>query len=235
MSGILQTAASWHPASSGNGLLTGLVSYYKLDEASGSALDAHSSNNLTENGTVGTTTGIINGARSSASTANYFSLSSPTALQNASVSVSFWVNFTGWNEYDSPVSLTNGFDWNNGFGFYRFGASFTVVWFVERYDTDKVHTGTLSTGVTYHIVGTFDNTSKVLNVYVDGTLANTATLTGISIDYTSTVMRMLYAGSGTSPNMWVDECGIWSRALDSDDVTAIYNAGACLPYGSYTS
>lgn len=216
----------------GNGLLTGLVSYYKLDEASGSALDAHSSNNLTENGTAGTTTGIINGSRSSAGGANYFSLASPTAFQNASVSWSGWIRFTSISAYMTPGGLTNGGAWTEGYGFYVEGG--VLKWFVNSYSTDPAVSAALSTGVTYHFVGTFDDSTKDLKLYINGSLVDTKTRS-VSVAYTSVDLKLMFLGTGTNLDGWVDESAFWSRALSSTDVTAIYNAGACLPYGSYTS
>src|SRR5262245_58597574 len=73
-------------------LLDSLVSYWKLDEASGNALDAHGSNNLTEGGTggVGTATGKINGGRDFESAdSDIFTLADNADLSTGEIDFSF--------------------------------------------------------------------------------------------------------------------------------------------------
>src|SRR4051812_38835093 len=61
-------------------LLTGIVSYWKLDESSGDAVDSVSSNNLTNHGSIPFVPGKINnGADIEMSTGQYFTI--PDASQ----------------------------------------------------------------------------------------------------------------------------------------------------------
>ena len=45
---------------SANGLLTGLVSYWELDEANGTRYDAHGTNDLTDGNSLPSNTGKVN-------------------------------------------------------------------------------------------------------------------------------------------------------------------------------
>ena len=78
-------------------LLTDLVSYWKLDEASGDALDSHGTNNLTVNGSIGTAAGKIGSARDleSSGSDQYFSLADNASLSTGDIdfSVAGWVKF----------------------------------------------------------------------------------------------------------------------------------------------
>jgi hypothetical protein len=80
------------PTPTPNGLLTNLYAYYKLDEASGNALDASGAGlNLPNySNPIGTTTGVINGARNWNSGARLTSTSRtpPSFLRAQAISLS---------------------------------------------------------------------------------------------------------------------------------------------------
>ena len=70
--------------------LTNLVSYWKLDEASGNALDAHGTNTLTDSNTVTSAAGKIGDSRHFTRTVpEYF-----TIADNASLSAPAGTSFT---------------------------------------------------------------------------------------------------------------------------------------------
>ena len=75
-------------------LLTNLISYWKLDEASGDALDAHGANPLTQTGSVGTAAGKVGTARDfSALTGAYFSHADNVDLSTGDIdfTIACWV------------------------------------------------------------------------------------------------------------------------------------------------
>jgi hypothetical protein len=90
-------------------------------------------------------------------------------------------------------------------------------------------------GVWYHLAGTYDGTT--VKIYVNGVLEGTAKA-GFPIDYGT---EPLYFGTtGTS---WdgrlegtLDEVSIYNRALGSNEIAGIYNAGSegkCVPQPPY--
>jgi hypothetical protein len=84
-------------------LLTGLVSYWKLDEASGDALDAHASNDGADVNTVGSGTGKIGNARSFNGSDQRFDVTDPGDFTSPSgLSVVGWIN-------GNSTSVTHGF------------------------------------------------------------------------------------------------------------------------------
>jgi hypothetical protein len=79
-----------------SGLATGLVSYWELEESSGTRNDSHGSNNLTDVNTVGVATGI-QGDAADFVRANTESLTITDASQTGlditgDMSLSFWMN-----------------------------------------------------------------------------------------------------------------------------------------------
>ena len=79
-------------SSSASSLLAGLISWHSLDEASGNAIDANGNYDLTQNGTVGATTGQVNGARNGFGVSNYFSSSNSAFDLTSTFYFACWIN-----------------------------------------------------------------------------------------------------------------------------------------------
>ena len=153
------------------------------------------------------------------------------------LSVSVWVKA---DDFDNNVAaVVDMHDGDNGYSI----AKKTVVnqlSFVVGDGSDKVEvtTGTLSTGVWYHIVGTNDGTDS--KIYVNGNLANSVAQG--PVDASS---RDLYIGknfSGNETSFWdgnIDEVAVWNDSLSASEVAEIYNLGQGLDVsvgsGDYTS
>ena len=80
-----------------------------------------------------------------------------------------------------------------------------------------------------HVVHVFtsDGTTTTLNVYVDGGLASTGTVATTSMNFAA--LHFGRARAGTSDDRhWdgmIDEVAIWDRALDTTEITEVYDAG----------
>lgn len=231
-------------------LLTGLTSYYELDESSGNAADSYSANTLTNNNTVTYGTGKINngGIMVSASKQNL----SITNFVGASTN---GATFSAWVKYSALPSST----FNPGIVMAGGGSSPFVTHFLRLVNTAGVYTwawariknGTgnsfaissasvsPSTGTWYHVVGV-TNGSTLAALYVDGVLvASTGvvdTASGSSGTNTDTSFRLgreYYTGDDLASryiDATIDEVGIWARALSSSDVLTLYNSGTGLQY-----
>jgi hypothetical protein len=89
-----------------------------------------------------------------------------------------------------------------------------------------------STGIVpntwYHVAGTFDNATGVLNVYVNGAAGTPATLSGVIKDLSSAAYFVGYGGAGGASyafNGIVDEVAIYNRTLNGTEVAQHYAAG----------
>jgi hypothetical protein len=227
----------------GANLLTNLVSYWKLDEASGNATDAHGSSTLTDNNTVGTTTGKINGARSFvAASSEYLSIADNADLSvsgNTHFAVSCWVNLaskaalrnflTKWDNTGNQRAYRLEYD-SGGDRFQMQvsgdGSSATTV--VAN------NFGSPSTATWYHIVAWHDATADTINICVNnGTPNSAAHSTGV---FDNTAVFAIGARQGPF-GLWdgaIDEVGFWKgRILDATARTALYNSGSGLSYDSF--
>ncbi len=219
-------------------LVDNLISYWKLDEASGGALDAHGTNPLADSNTVGAATGKINGCRSFV----YASSESLWIADNAGLSAGD-VDFTiaGWMKINGTGGSMNAVAKNtasHGEYYLGFTAGSTAFKF-EVYggpgfaDPLFVIAGTPSAGTWYHVVAWHDSVNNVIGISVNGGTAVTAARTTGVHDGAGA----FYLGGDALGNFWdgqIDEVGFWKRVLTSQERTDLYNGGAGLPYSSFS-
>lgn len=230
-------------------LTTGLISYWDMEESSGSRYDLHGTNNLTENGTggVGQGTGKIgNCADLTASDSDVLS-----HADNADFSQTGDMSWSMWINADSLPS-TNGT--NQGLVEKLLGTGnqrsymFAMSYGVNTTDTPEWRIGMSSDGVTltqkwltrsatststwYHVVFTYDASAGEVEVWVNG--ASEGTVTGLP---TSVFDSSTTAYIGAAPNSLaayhdglLEEVGFWSKVLSDQEISDLFAGGDGLPY-----
>jgi len=216
---------------------TNLSGYWKLDETSGSAADSTANGNTlsvynaSENnsGKIGTCYGF-NG------TTSYITPTPDSSLfaYTNNISASYWFK-TKVNLVDM-ITMCN-WDWATGSGWIFYIGSDNAIAF-EAHDPAQTPTNaqaqvygiSSSDGNWHNVVGTFDG--NYAKLYVDGTLQSTSTLWGHNIAYTSSNRFRIGADNGNATNFngYLDEIGVWNRALTQADVTWLYNTGTGRTY-----
>ena len=163
-------------------LTDNLIAYYKFD--SDQTTDSFGSFNLTKTGTVNSATGKINSGCdfSARSTANYLSYPDSATLDPSNITVQAWVNLST-TSYDQGL-VTKWFDgtqrsWTLNFEPSAWGFYFDVA--NSGSNTDHIARNTitgLTTGVWYHVVGTYDGTTAKLytNAVLGGTICRVMVL-----------------------------------------------------------
>jgi hypothetical protein len=222
-------------------LIDNLISYWKLDEASGDAVDAHGSNDLTDNATVGAdASGVINGARDfEAGNSEYFSRADNADLSTGDVDFSFaaWVKFESLGGFPVIASKYGSgadrewFCFLNSTGGGGDGTLlFRVTDSVGGSTTVSASTfGALSTGTWYHVVVWHDATANQIGISVNDTANTAAHSTGLN-NGAAVFALGLTAGGGGHFDGLMDEAGFWKRVLTSGDRTALYGAGSGIAY-----
>lgn len=222
-----------------------LVSYWKLDETSGTRADAHASNNLTDNNTVTYGTGIINnGASFASATSEYLSIAdaSQSGLDlSGDCSFSFWFNIASiGSSVNMPIINKHGFTGTTrGYSVYLVSESGTRK--IRMNISNAAGTSYEIKYVTYswplgslaHCVCIFDATAKTFEVYINGTSVGTsAAFSNGAIYNNSQPFEIGTADAGVDGylNGILDEVGVWSRKLTSAEVTSLYNSGSGLAY-----
>jgi hypothetical protein len=208
-------------------LNSGLAGYWKLDEGSGTSAVDSSINGSTGTLTGGPTwtTGQVGGAVDFDGTDDYINLGSPAALDiRGSITMSAWVKTDVLNTTQAIFSVgtraccgTENYlhiNWNAGGGTYRFiFASFGVA--------SVSSSSNLSSGVWYHVVGTWDGATR--KIFINGVLDGSTAQTSQPTDYLNAVIiGGGEAGNGPYFNGSIDETRIYNRALSDNEVAQLY-------------
>ena len=219
-------------------LLTDLVSYYKLDETSGNAVDSHSTKDLTETGTVpNVASGIINSGRGAFSNSNYFSNDNVMDFNGDSdFTFSTWMYKVSDPSGDERIINFGGLDTDNFFGNVQVGSDgkmdYRIVGGGGGY-TMTILDKTIPSTEWFHLVITYDGSTSTGEMFIDKVSQGTDTYT--STGETTATKVAIGSTWGVLGASWgyIDEIGIWSRVLTSDEIEALYNDGDGLSYDSF--
>lgn len=216
-------------------LTDNLVAYWKLDESSGDAADATGNGyTLTNRNTATFTTGKINNGASlsRASTQGFYNSSFGSGTRTA-VSVSLWAKWSDSSD-SYAVELTNtsspynqlSLKVNDNAGAESAGYISALI-----YDGSSASlvskANTYNDGSWHHIVYVLDGATMYLyidNVSKSGSSGSKAISNAqIALGYTKLNSVQFMDGM-------LDEVGVWSRALTSDEISSLYNGGSGLQY-----
>ena len=197
-------------------MIDNLISYWKLDEASGNAIDAHGSNNGTVSGATQNQTGKIGTAYTFDGTNDYVETGyTPT---DTTLTLTYWAKFTYSGSYD-VTGVNDGS--NHRFYAGRFNSNGNC--FIGAGDSYKqADTSGIVEGEWCFITFTVDGSTA--KMYVNATEKS-------SLSYTQTGDSSLPLRIGNLNNYahyhegTIDEVGIWGRVLTTDEITALYNSG----------
>jgi len=224
-------------------LKTNLEGYWSLDDTSGSLVDSHGSNTLTNNNTIGSATGKISNAGLFA-TANseYASIASNASVQVSDIdfTVGCWVymntkaavqafvakfNTTG-NQRQYLLNYTTATDR------FRFSVSVTGSSTLVTVDADVL--GSPSTGAWYFLLGWHDSVNNEIGIQVNNATANTTSHSGgVFATGTSDFYIGGHSASSAFADARIDEVFFSKKIFTAGEKTEIYNSGNGLAYSSW--
>lgn len=216
-------------------LIDNLVSYWKLDEASGTRYDSHGTNHLTDNNTVASATGKIGTAADFESTnTEYLSCADNASLSTGDIDFTYscWINPESLVIY--PVIIRKGSDINDNVEYVLYydtvnnALKFGVTW---SGNYGEVSSGSsLSTATWYFVVFHHDSVNNQLAISVNGGTLQT-TSWSLGVDDSAFPFCL---GASVGQSLWwdglIDEVGFWKRVLTSGERTQLYNGGSGLAY-----
>ena len=227
-------------------LLDDLISYWPLNEASGDALDAHGSNDLTDENTVGSATGIIGNARDfEASNTEAFSHADSADFDRGDTDFtgSVWVKLESKPANDMTILAKDELgvsdrqyrlQWDQGndrFQWFVFDSSNNVAGSVLANTI-----GAPSLATWYHIVCWHSATDNEVGIIVNGTAADTSSTTAAVGTGSATFFIGRRDDVGSFKVPWdglIDECGLWGRLLTSYEKSRLYGGGSGLAYDNF--
>ena len=219
-------------------LLDGLVSYWKFDETSGTtASDSHGENDGTlSNSRIFGTDGKINKSADFTKGNDYVSVGTLGNFGSNDVktsSYSFWIKTTGsksdelffGSANDGPTNFAVTFAFNDGNTIQLFTRDTTGKRLIKTVDVSSYTDNTW-----FHLVAVVEWSSNTLKFYINGEEKSTTTIHSETPTSAVNFQYPLIIGAnnnrGTIANHFngkIDEVGIWSRALSSDEVSTLYD------------
>lgn len=219
------------PGSAYAQLSTGLISFWSLEEASGTRNDSHGTNHLTDNNTVTSGTGKVGTAADfEASTTEYLSVADNASVSTGNIdwSIALWFNpeSVGANQ----GLITKG--WPSGEYIIYISSGNNVKLQVESGAAEVTTVGTVSVGTWYYVVAWHDSVNDLIGISLDNATAVTASYAGGITDNAAAVT----IGADVTDGLWydglIDQVGFWKRVLSSQDRTDLYNSGNGLSYAA---
>lgn len=220
-----------------------LKSYWKLNETSGTRYDSVANNcDLTDNNTVTYEAGLIGNAAK-------FIAENSESLNNVTggfkpefddaCSISLWVKLT--SEISTGIYDLVDVSGYNGSAFgeigirYQYNSGNRRLMFFRYHNepivsNPKYYNISLGTDNWYHLVFVY-NGLDTLEGFVNGSSIGTVASADSDVNYSLRFgLGALAGGTGNFANALIDEVGVWSRVLTSDEIAELYNSGSGLTY-----
>jgi hypothetical protein len=225
-------------------LTDNLISFWEMEEASGTRVDSHGSNDLTDHNTVTQSTGIVgNSAHFAAASTEYLDVASNAELVTGDVDY-FW---QVWVYLDNKSA----FRWFVG----KYGAVANREYYLiyssssDRFEFNVLSNvsnvvtannfGSPSTATWYCIHAWHDSGASTVNIAVNDGTANSVS---IPLAASTSTFQVEFGASptilGTVHDGRLDQCGFWKSGFPTDAGTfagartALYNGGAGLSYAA---
>lgn len=207
-------------------LLNGLVSYWSLNEASGTRLDRHGTNHLTDNNTVGQAAGKVGqAAQFVAANSEYLSISDNASLRagNTSFTIAAWV----WADSYPNGSNTRIVAKNNGPTNMCYDLSFGSFTISDASGTNAaVNNNWVQTaGIWRYIIAWRDRDAGSINSQINN---GTVTTTNTAVIPNTSNATFMIGNTQVAGRYWdgrLDEVVFWRRVLTATERTWLYNSG----------
>lgn len=209
---------------------SGCVAYWKMDEASGTRVDFFTGNDFTDSSSVGSRAGAANLAGDYVPASFDYLTRADTADVSIGANVDFTFSF--WFMLDSTASSLALFSKTSVAGSEEYDCWFYTTdskihfyyWDSGGTQREAVSTTSIVVSTKYNVVITYDQSNY--KIYVN---AGSAETTADSNDIRDSTSDLTVGYSPFWSGLWLDgyldEFGIWKRALTSTEVGDIYNGG----------
>lgn len=229
--------------------LTGLISVWQLDEASGTATDAFGTNHLTDNNTVTSGTGVFAGCRTfTAANSEYLSIASNSSLVVGDEDFTFsgWIKLTSQPSSGAEFDILSKYETSTNNREYRLhyinsGGTYSLIWSLCANGSCSVFTqptraGQLTNGQWYWFCAWHDSVNNVAGLQVDTEMPVTASYSSGVFSGNSPFHLGSLGRSATTffLNGSLDRVGFWKRVLTPAERAALANPSGP-PLGSPAS
>lgn len=236
---VIGEAAVTPPVVPFNGLVSvaNLVSYWKLDEATGNRLDSVGTNHLTPtNAPVGAAGKIGNGCDLEFSSGQYLSHSDPTPLGDEDWTYTAWFKRESFATVMQLIAKDHNITAGRFYSF-EFNTSGAGFFYFHRTTPEPLVNAVIAAGLDntnwHFIVLWHDAAANTISVQLNNGTPITTPYTAYQPSVTVTDFNIgsrQYPGNENYFDGIIDEVGLWRRVLTAAERTALYNSGNGLPY-----
>lgn len=209
-----------------------LMAWWKLDELSGTRYDAHSTNHLTDNNTVGNTAGKqTNAASFIANNSEYLSIADNANLSAGDIdfSIAAWVNFSSASGRQHLIEKGAEGSGQDEYRLWKYTDNL-FTFNTPSCQVSATNFGAVSSGVWYYVVAWHDSVNNIIGISVNGTVNTAACSTG-SRDGTA---ALIIGSRGFADTYFfngaMDEMLFYKRVLTADERAWLYNSGSGRTY-----
>lgn len=238
--GILTQQILGAPAPPSSSTLTdGLVSWWEMDEASGTRVDIHGPNDLTTVTTVTQVAGKLGQAGQFVHASNeYLRTSTDTGLEGGDRDWSFavWVKadtagnlFTVMCKGNDTAAASNAYFLTTSASKMKLYIS-TGAWKTVTANTF----GTIPTDTWFLICCSHEASTKTIRISVNGGAEDSVVYTGTALDVGTNFNIGIYGSTTYSWDGAIDQPAFWDRLLTADERTELYNDSDGVFYADIT-
>lgn len=209
-----------------------LTAYWSFDETSGDALDSLGVNNLTNSGVAYASGKINNCADIQVYPTQGFT--NNTLHLTGTMTLSFWLNFPE-NTYEfqqENIMRSNASGYLDGFTIYltRYYNTITFSSSPDGFTSNATYftLPDLPPYIWYNFVITYDSTKPEVRLYINGVEQLVLVGFTLSSNLFDDPTSIIYVGDNCTEQL--DEFGLWSRVLTSQEILRLYNSGSGLSY-----
>jgi hypothetical protein len=218
-------------------LLNTLISYWKLDEASGTRVDSQGSNPLGVSSVSppSSAIGIINnGLQVLLANSQWIGIGSNSTLQvTGPFTFSVWVKLLSQPGGSFPYTILGKTGASAGEYFLNY---FPSIGFYAAVNTGASASigSAITTGVWTHLLFWYDTADSKAHLRVNDATTYNASATATLVPSANSFLVGATDGPSSFADAIIDEIGFWKRLLTPGEMTALYNGGAGLPFSSFT-
>jgi RHS repeat-associated protein len=198
-----------------------------MEETSGPRFDSHNGNHLTDNNTVGSTTGLRNKAASFVRTSTnqeFLSIADKASLSGGDVDFTLMANVylhsTAGTYIIMDKSDDAGYDYrlaHNPTTGFRFRVGIDIA--------SSVDSGAVTADAWHTVIAWHDSVENTINIQVDNGLVQSKTFTSGTMNTTSPLTMGALPDGTYGLNGYLDEVAIYQRVLSGPERTWLYNNG----------
>ena len=212
-----------------------IISYYKLDEVSGTIIDSVGTQNGVNDGAIPGVTGKILTAYDfeDSDAGDNINITDNIALHFDNFSFNFWIKPESITANDGLIEKHNGIGgYENTYSMAMTGDNgtvFTIRTVGGSYTSLAQNNNTLIAGNWYMITFTYDKSN--MKIYVNGDLSGIVAETGDLFAQDSNPITIgKRVGLPRYYDGIFDELGIWGRGITQSEITELYNSGDGLSF-----